>query len=327
VGEFVTLALESARLPLSDITEAYSGARLEQAVLPDGSPVVVKFLPREGDWLTRATNGTGRLRRLWSSSLLRDVEPFVDHTILDMDVIEGQDVVVMRDARTELLPARRPVSLPTSAGLLAGVSAMHDNVRPENEHGLCSIAARYAMFAPSFHATDSGPGRHPLADRIPLGWELFAAHVDHDVTDAVFAVHAHPDPLGRRLEQLPHTLLHGDAKLENLGLNADRIVAIDWGDLTGIGPREIDVAWYALKGAARIGCVPGDLFTQYEEVSGARLDPDALDLVCIGSLAQMGFRLALGAFDTGPEPPDVAAAHLHWWVKRARSALDRVSPL
>ena len=121
--------------------------------------------------------------------------------------------------------------------------------------------------------------------------------------------------------------MHGDAKLENLGLSTDRVVAIDWGDLTGVGPREIDVAWYALKGATRIGCEPGDLFTQYEEVSGARLDREALHLVCIGSLAQMGFRLALGAFDIGPEPPDVASAQLQWWLGRTREALDRVSPL
>ena len=94
MGELVALAIGSARRPLSDITEAFSGARLERAILPGGESVVVKFLPPEGDWLTRATQGTGRLRHLWESSLLRDVEPFVDHTILDMDVIDGQDVVV-----------------------------------------------------------------------------------------------------------------------------------------------------------------------------------------------------------------------------------------
>jgi hypothetical protein len=327
LGELVALAIGSARRPLSDITEAFSGARLEQAILPGGKSVVVKFLPLEGDWLTRATQGTGRLRHLWESLLLRDVEPFVDHTVLDMDVIDGQDVVVMRDARAELLPPTRPVSLGTSEGLLAGLSAMHDNCLRERDRSLCSIAARYAMFAPLFHTTDTGPGRHPMADRIQVGWDLFAEHVDHDTSEAIFAVHRNPDALGRRLEQFPSTLLHGDAKLENLGQSTDRVVAIDWGDLTGVGPREVDVAWYALKGATRIGCAPGDLFRQYEHVSGVRLDREALHLVCIGSLAQMGFRLALGAFDIGPEPREVASRQLEWWLGRTHAALDRVSPL
>jgi len=53
---------------------------------------------------------------------------------------------------------------------------------------------------------------------------------------------------GRRLDRFPSTLLHGDAKLENLGLGSSGLVAIDWGDLTGFGPPEIDVAWYALQG-------------------------------------------------------------------------------
>jgi hypothetical protein len=324
MGELVAQALDSERHQLTDVTEAFSGARLEQAELPGGASVVIKFLPREGDWLTRATGGAGRLRRLWESSLLHRVEPFVDHTILDIDAIGGEEVVVMRDAREDLLPARTPVSIGTSAGLLTGLASMHLHCSSEHVDGLCSIAARYAMFAPAFHAADSGAGRHPMADRFQLGWNLFAEHADRDLADAIFAVHREPERLGRRLEQFPPTLLHGDAKLENLGRTNNRIVAIDWGDLTGIGPREVDVAWYALKGAARIGCAPGELFTQYEQVSGAHLEPEAVDLVCVGSLAQMGFRLALGAFDKGPEPTEIASTQLEWWQTRVHAALDRL---
>ena len=117
-------------------------------------------------------------------------------------------------------------------------------------------------------------------------------------------------PGARALEQLPLTLLHGDAKLENLGLGADGPVLIDWGDLTGFGPIEVDVAWYALKGGARIEADVGDLFADYEAVSGRRLDPRALDLVCLGSLAQMGFRMAASARhgETTTAPPPCAAA-------------------
>jgi hypothetical protein len=257
--------------------------------------------------------------------VLRRVEVFVDHTIIDIDSIDGQDVIVMRDARNDLLPAKTPVSMRTSAELLTGLSAMHEHCTGENVDGLCSIAARYAMFAPTFHAADHGPGRHPMADRFQLGWNLFAEHADRDLADAIAAVHRNPERLGRRLEQFPLTLLHGDAKLENLGHTTNRIVAIDWGDLSGIGPREVDVAWYALKGATRIECTPDELFRQYEEVSGVHLDPEAVDLACVGSLAQMGFRLALGAFDKGPEPTEIATTQLEWWQQRAHAALDRLN--
>ena len=99
-----------------------------------------------------------------------------------------------RDARR----ARRTPSAPASR-LLAHVgsdcsrdsSAMHDKSRRESIRSLCSIAARYAMFAPSFHATDTGPGRHPMADRMQVGWDLFAEHVDHDTAEAIFARSPH----------------------------------------------------------------------------------------------------------------------------------------
>jgi hypothetical protein len=86
----------------------------------------------------------------------------------------------------------------------------------------------------------------------------------------------------------------------------------------------VDVGWLALKGAARIGCSPDQVFADYEEAGGRALDPDAVDLVCVGSLAQMGFRFALGALASGPDPPEIAARQLKWWTARAAAALDRI---
>jgi hypothetical protein len=233
----------------------------------------------------------------------------------------------MRDARGDLLPPRVPVSRDTARALLIRLAAIHDASEGQSGEGLCPIGARYAMFAPAFHVPAGAPGAHPLADRIAQGWDLFAQHVDQDTAAAVFAVHRDPGRLGRRLARFSPTLLHGDAKLENLGLSADGLVAIDWGDLTGFGPREVDVAWFALKGAPRIGCAPDELFADYEAAAGRPMAPEALDLACVGSLAQMGFRFAAGAFASGPEPPEVAAAQLAWWTERASAALDRLGSI
>jgi Phosphotransferase enzyme family len=311
---------------MDELAEAFSGARLELVKLPAGRSVVLKHLPREGDWLTRATDGAGRVRRLWESGMLARIRPLVDHTIIDVRVVDGHDVVVMRDARGDLLPPRVPVSRATSRALLSGLVGLHDAWEGQAGDGLCGIGARYAMFAPAFHA-EPLPGAHPLADRITQGWDLFARHVDHDTATAVFAVHKDPAPLGRRLAAFSPTLLHGDAKLENLGLSREGLVAIDWGDLTGFGPREVDVAWFALKGAARIGRTPDEILADYEAASGRRMEPQALDLACVGSLAQMGFRFAVGAFASGPEPREVAATQLKWWTARVGVALDRLGSL
>jgi hypothetical protein len=313
--------------PLTDVAEAFSGARLERAELPAGRPVVLKHMPPDGDWLTRATGGAGRVRRLWESGLLARIRPLVDHTIIGVLRVDGHDVVVMRDATSDLLPPRVPVARATSRALLTRLGAIHDACEGESGGGLCPVGARYAMFAPALHTPRGAPGAHPLADRILQGWDLFAEHADDDVVAAVFAVHRDPAPLGRRLARFSPTLLHGDFKLENLGLGPDGLVAIDWGDLTGFGPREVDVAWFALKGAGRIGCGPDELFADYETATGRPMELEALDLVCIGSLAQMGFRFAVSAFASGPDPPEVAAEQLVWWTARAGAALDRLGAI
>jgi hypothetical protein len=313
------------RGPLEGIAEAFSGATLERVELDDGRRLVLKHLPRGGDWMTRASGASDRIRRLWTSGLLHRMGNVVDHTVIDIVRIDDHDVVVMRGAAAELLPPRVPVPRSTSRRLLAGLARLHDVGRQEPLQPLCPIGARYGMFAPALHAADPGPGPHPSRDFILAGWETFADLVDADVVDAVFVVHRDPGVLGRPLARFPATVLHGDAKLENLGLGPSGVVAVDWGDLTGFGPREVDVAWYALKGAARIGGSPGDVFDDYEMAAGRPLEAEALDLVCIGSLAQMGFRFA--AFSVLAESAGdraVAAAQLSWWTERARLALDRV---
>lgn len=239
---------------MTEEAEAVSGATLERVDLPDGQQLVVKRLPIEGDFMTHATDGASRLQRMWTSGLLQRIGTIVDHTILDVRVIDGQDVVIMRDATNDLVPPNGAVSRDTSCRLLTGLAQMHEALADAPLDDLCAIEGRYAMAAPDLHATYTGPGRHPMAETIVRGWQLFAEHVDRDVADAVSMVHREPHNLGDRLRRFPATLLHGDPKLENLGMTGDRLVAIDWGELTGFGPREIDVAWYAQKGSARIGC-------------------------------------------------------------------------
>ena len=134
--------------------------------------------------------------------------------------------------------------------------------------------------------------------------------------------------LGRRLAERPATLVHGDMKLTNLGLEGARLVAIDWGDLTGFGPPEIDVAWYALMNTLRIDATPDDVFADYEAAAGRSLDAVALDLASIGSLAQMGWRFSRFAALAPDETMRTAAdTALRWWTARARSALERLGGL
>ena len=212
----------------------------------------------------------------------------------------------------------------TSRQVLTGLAALHELGRSEPPQELCTVGARYQMFAPQIHAADDEPGAHPAREFIITGWNLFAEHAPADIVDAVSAVHHDPLVLDGRLAKYSTTLLHGDAKVPNLGLGPAGLIAIDWGDLTGFGPPEVDVAWYALMNDQSIGTSPDETFADYQDVATRPLEPGAIDLACIGSLAQMGFKLA--GYAVRGETPEVragASARLTWWCGRVRVALDR----
>jgi hypothetical protein len=300
----------------------------------DGRAVVLKHLPAAGDWLTRAADGLGRTRVLWESGLLGRLEPAVDHGTLEITATGDHDVVVMRDLSDRLWPAGAPLEREAIGDGLAGLARLHQlGQRVVADGGvddlqLCSVGARYAMFAPGLHAHDEAPNPHPFRDGIDRAWGIFDETVDADVVAAVDAVHRDPDRLGRRIVAAGGrpTILHGDAKPENLGISGGRLTAIDWGELTGVGPAEVDVAWFAVMSTrSRFAADPSEVFALYETVSGVSLDPIVVDLACIGSLAQMGFSLAGTVRDARrPETQQAAARLLGWWVERVLASLDRV---
>jgi hypothetical protein len=234
----------------------------------------------------------------------------LDHTTIDVIDQGDHDVVVMRDATADLLTPDQ-VTPERMRHMLRGLADMHDLMRGCALDGMCAVADRYRMFAPHLHADDHGARNHPRREMILAGWEAFDDVAPREVAEAVYAVHADPAPLANALigASRSMTLVHGDVKLNNLGLRRDRLVAIDWGELTGVGPPEVDLAWFAVMNGWRIGATPDEIIDAYTERAAVPPTRRALDLACIGSVAQMGFWLAEPRVDWG------------WWVDRVRSAL------
>ena len=319
----VELADIVERQALEGADAGLSSARLERVRLDDGRWLVLKHLPPEGDWLTRATGSRRSLRLLWDGGVLDRVAHTIDHTILEVVDAGGADVVVMRDASDDLLPQGVQVDGGQLRRLVAGLAQLHRDFEGSHVDGLCTLAERFTMFAPDRHRADSGTGSHPLRDSILRGWEAFADIAPDDVVDVVFRLHADARPLGAALSAAaPATLLHGDPKLDNLGLGDDRVVAIDWGDLTGMGPAVVDVAWLAAQDPWRYDELPDALFSAYNELGG-HVDERAVDLACMGALAQFGFKLAVRHRSDDEAVRRRAGDVLAWWVRRVGVALER----
>lgn len=285
------------REPFDGGTQAYSGATFERAVTEDGRRVVLKHLPAQGDWITRACDGRGRTRHLWESGLLARVADTVEHTVLGVFEEDGHDVVVMDDVSGVLFPPDTRIPLHEVDQILAGLATMHARFEGLEADGLCTPAVRSSLFLPRVRRDDEGPHPFPLRDVVLVGWELFAEQMPADIVEVVFAIHEDMGALEAQLRHAaPWTLLHGDPKLENLGLRAGRLVAVDWGELTGTGPAEMDVAWFAALSTAtapgaptwRVDLWPDDVFARYEAVAARPLDPVVIDLAMLALTAQAG---------------------------------------
>src|SRR5205823_9569798 len=100
------------------------------------------------------------------------------------------------------------------------------------------------------------------------GWELFADVAPADVAAVVLRLLDDPSALVGALSGCPATLVHGDAKLPNLGFAAQRVVAIDWGTATGIAPAGVEWAWYLATSASRIAATREEIVDDIRTAEG-----------------------------------------------------------
>jgi hypothetical protein len=145
------------------------------------------------------------------------------------------------------------------------------------------------------------------------GWEVFPTATP-EAAAVVLPLLSDPDPLIHALEELPHTLVHGDWKAANLGCHPDgRTILLDWGECPGEASPVADLGWYLALNAALLPESKDATIVSYRQALERRgVDTDgwwdrAIALEMLGTLMQFGWEKALGGH--GPE--------LDWWVSKA----------
>ena len=306
---------------------ANSGSLIERVTLEDGHVVVVKHLDPARDLILRSLDDDGRLARLWEAGTFERMPKVVEHGILAIEPEAAGWVVVMEDVGAALLPDDRPIGRAESRRLLGAAAAMHERFAGAVLPRLGPVAGLYRLLSPAMAAAEAGSG-NPLPGLVGRGWARFAEAVPSDVAAAIAAIHGDPERFAGGFAGSPSTLVHGDFRLANLGLRPDRVVIIDWGSSCVVGPAALDLAWYLIVGATRIGATRDEVIADFMELEGDRHDPRALGLALIGALAQLGWNKALDVLENAD--PGVRArerADLDWWVARVRRELDAWGPI
>ncbi len=171
-----------------------------------------------------------------------------------------------------------------------------------------------------------GDGLDLLPKQYEAFWEAFAEAVDDDVAEPLLRLVDDPAPLVAQLDACGTTLIHADIRDEQIGLERDRLILLDWGRASQ-GHPVVDFFWSICHNAWRVDAGHDDLVEDYRRVRGERDDPRALELGVLAGLVMYGWVFGHSAArHPDPAEREWARGELAWWVPRARRALETWSP-
>jgi hypothetical protein len=301
-----------------------SGAALERIVLADGSQLIAKRVGPGADWLGRVTRDRGRTALLWEAGAFERMPDDLDHGIQSV-VPDGDGWwVVMRDLSATFLGDERRISREESRRILAAAAAMYREFAGESLDGATTLADRLGMASPRI-AESERDAPDLLPKQLEAAWDAFAEAVPDDVAAEVIQAARDTTALAAALlEAGPQTLIHGDLRDDNLGLDGDRIVLLDW-DLATTGTPTVELAWYLCHDTWRIDATTDVVEADFREAEGYLLNDREVELGILSGLVQYGWIFGHSLL-VHPDPAEQewARTELDWWIPRTRRALEAV---
>jgi hypothetical protein len=301
-----------------------TGASFEAATLRDGTPVVIKHI-RPDDWLVSTLGGRSHLYDVWRTGLLERVPGQIDHAMLAIEEDGDGWLAVMRDVSDAVLAEGRVLTRAENRRVLEALDALHAEYWGEDVGGV-TLEQHYQALTPKGTLALEHLNT-PIPGLVRRGWELFGAVAPRDIADLLLKLLDDTSPLADELRKHTQTLVHGDARLHNMGLTDDQLVLLDW-EIVGSGPPATDLAWYLIISASRIDATREQVISDMRDVAGERFDDRAWDLSCIGAMTWLGWNKAIDIVDNPDEAIRVQErADLDWWVARLRQAFEAWSPI
>jgi hypothetical protein len=187
-----------------------------------------------------------------------------------------------------------------------------------------------------------GAAREAVADRILPGWDAFDRQAPRAVRDLINGLGEQPQPLLDALALLPATLIHGDLKLANVGIEADGTIdLVDWQMVT-VAPVAVELGWFLVSNVASLPLSAADVLDRYgheleiawsdneDDYGWAGSIPRAywneqVDAAILVGLLLRGWRKGADAEAGLTLASGVSAADdLAWWSDRALEAAGRI---
>lgn len=333
------------RVPL-DVTH-FSGNTLERVIVRMAGAerrFVLKRFSIEHDWIMRLTHDHAvREVALYRHSIYARL-PKDCYVPIVATARDGETWASLMDDVSAGLPvANGPLKLDDLRRYLTHLAAVHagfmdDETLCDPALGLSSLRDFVQILAAPTVQTECAEGRaHPVLEAAQRGWQVFAEVAPPKAVCIVEELAREPVPLLALLEQMPHTLLHGDFKAANLGvwppasnepatdsIESTRTIMLDWQDAAR-GPALLDLGYFLAISGPQLPISKTEVIDMYRAAladwsynySDQHWQRD-LDLgLLAGGALRLLWQKALGAQSPDPAPRAAQTEELRWWSEVA----------
>jgi hypothetical protein len=328
---------EISRSPMQ--TEGFSNNPMERITCaldngPDLQLVLKHFDPN--DWLTRLSNDTG-LREITLLETGGYAELPAPCSVPAIAATRGEDgaSLLMLDVSEFLFPeGDSPITetaLDTCIGAMASLHASYWGSRTlsEDRSNLCSIQDWIFVLSPTTGRDRVSLGvDNDVTAVLEDGWEAFANASSPLAARTISAIHLRPDLLLEALASDARTLIHGDVKLANLGVDPEtrRVMMLDWG-FASFAPALIELGWFLAVNSARLPVSKETVISTYRGMLrshgvdlGSHWDR-SLDLGLLGGgTLRLGWAKAFGALSDDETVRRREMAEIEWWSEATERA-------
>jgi hypothetical protein len=303
---------------------------------------VLKRDSKAQDWIARATSDGPVLREAWFAAH----GPALPSGIRAPYLGVGQDGatfgILMPDLTGVLFDWDAPIAVEQLEQVLGALADVHSGAwDAQYLDGVpwCPLRERVTLICRS-SLERPGPARDAVADRLLPGWDAWDRLASPAAREVIASLAANPEPLLAALGSQPSTLIHGDLKLANVGIEADgSVVLVDW-QMVMVAPIAVEIGWFLVSNVASLPLPPDEVILRYRSKLGFAMadledgggsvgelafDEDGVDAAILVGLLLRGWRKGADAKAGVIHASGVSAADdLAWWSERAVEAAGRI---